>query len=72
MPELVVDQRIGVLVSKGTAAGIVARLNEQVRKVFTEQAQDPAGGSAEQYGKLVRDDSDEIARLVKMLNIEVQ
>ena len=81
MPELVVDQRIGVLVPKGTSADIVARLNtginaaladEKVRKAFTEQAQDPAGGTAEQYGKLVRDDSDKIARLVKILNIEVQ
>jgi tripartite-type tricarboxylate transporter receptor subunit TctC len=81
MPELVVDQRIGVLVPKGTSADIVAHLNtginaaladEKVRKAFTEQAQDPAGGTAEQYGKLVRDDSDKIARLVKMLNIEVQ
>lgn len=81
MPELVVDQRIGVLVPKGTAADIVARLNTginaaladaKVRRAFTEQAQDPAGGTAEQYGKLVRGDSDKIARLVKILNIEVQ
>ena len=81
MQELVVDQRIGVLVPKGTSADIVARLNtginaaladEKVRKAFTEQAQDPAGGTAEQYSKLVRDDSDKIARLVKILNIEVQ
>jgi tripartite-type tricarboxylate transporter receptor subunit TctC len=80
-PGLVVDQRIGVLVPNGTAADIVARLNsginaaladEKVRKAFTDQAQDPAGGTAEQYGKRVRDDSDKIARLVKMLNIEVQ
>jgi hypothetical protein len=40
--------------------------------VFTDQAQDPAGGTAEQDGERVRDDSDKIARLVKILNIEVQ
>jgi tripartite-type tricarboxylate transporter receptor subunit TctC len=81
MQELVVDQRIGVLVPKGTAGDIVARLNTginaaladtKVRQAFSDQAQDPAGGTAEQYGKLVRDDSEKIAQLVKMLNIEVQ
>jgi len=32
----------------------------------------PAGGTAEQYTKLVYDDSDKVARLVTELNIHVQ
>lgn len=81
MNGLVVDQRIGVLVPSGTPAGIAGRLNgainaamadAAVRKSFTDQAQEPAGGTIEQYATLVRDDSDKYARLVKDLNIEVQ
>jgi tripartite-type tricarboxylate transporter receptor subunit TctC len=81
MKGLVVDQRIGVLVPSGTPAEIAGRLNgainaamadAAVRKSFTDQAQEPAGGTIEQYATLVRDDSDKYARLVKDLNIEVQ
>jgi len=32
----------------------------------------PAGGTAEQYTKLLHDDSDKVARLVKELNIHAQ
>jgi tripartite-type tricarboxylate transporter receptor subunit TctC len=57
---------------------IAARLNteigkalgdEKVRKSFTDQAQDPAGGTAEQFANLVREDYDKYARLVKDLHI---
>ena len=79
--ELVVDQRIGVFVPAGTPAEIAARLNaeinaalreEKIRKGFADQAQDPAGGTAEQYGTLVRADSDKYGRLVKELDIKVE
>jgi tripartite-type tricarboxylate transporter receptor subunit TctC len=78
---LVVDQRIGVLVPKGTSPDIAARLNAEinaalsdgkVRKSFTDQAQEPAGGTAEQYARLVREDSEKYARLVKELNVKVE
>jgi tripartite-type tricarboxylate transporter receptor subunit TctC len=78
---LVADQRIGVFVPKRTAANVVTRLNtginaaladEKVRKALTDQAQDPAGGTADQYGKLARDDSEKFGRLVKELNIAAQ
>jgi tripartite-type tricarboxylate transporter receptor subunit TctC len=78
---LVVDQRIGVLVPAGTAPEIATRLGNAintamadaaVRKSFTDQAQEPAGGTMAQYATLVHDDSDKYARLVKDLNIEVQ
>ena len=78
---LVVDQRTGVFVPVGTPPEIAARLNagvnaalkdDNVRKIFIEQAQEPAGGTAEQYARLVRDDSDKYARLVKELNVKVE
>ena len=81
MKNLVIEQRIGVSVPKGTPADVVARLNaetnaalrdEKIRKILADQAQDAAGGTPEQYSRLLQDDSDEVARLVKELNIEVQ
>jgi tripartite-type tricarboxylate transporter receptor subunit TctC len=79
--ELVVDQRIGVFVPAGTPREIAARLNteinaalrdEKIRKGFADQAQEPAGGTAEQYGTLVRADSEKYGRLVKELDIKVE
>ena len=78
---LVVDQRIGVFVPVGTPPDITNRLNsvinaaindEKIRKAFTDQAQEPAGGTAEQYAQLVREDSEKFARLVKELNVTVE
>jgi tripartite-type tricarboxylate transporter receptor subunit TctC len=77
---LVVEQWIGAFVPAGTPPEIAARLNreinaalrdETVRKSFTDQAQEPVGGTAEQYARLVREDSDKFARLVKELNVKV-
>jgi tripartite-type tricarboxylate transporter receptor subunit TctC len=79
--ELVVDQRIGMFVPAGTPAAIVTRLNadanmtlrdEKVRKFFNDQAQEPAGGTAEQYARLVREDSEKYGRLVKELDVKVE
>jgi tripartite-type tricarboxylate transporter receptor subunit TctC len=79
--ELVVDQRIGVFVPKGTAGAIAERLNreinaalgdDKVRKGFADQAQEAAGGTAEHYARLVREDSEKYARLVKELNVKVE
>ena len=79
--ELVVDQRIGVFVPAGTPREIAARLNAEInaalreakiRKGFADQAQEPAGGTAEQYGALVRADSDKYGRLVKELDVNVE
>ena len=81
MNGLVVDQRIGVFVPVGTPPDITNRLNsvinaavndEKIRKIFTDQAQEPAGGTAEQYARLVREDSEKFARLVKELNVTVE
>jgi tripartite-type tricarboxylate transporter receptor subunit TctC len=78
--ELVIDQRIGVTVPKGTPAEIVTRLNTEINKAlredsvrqnFTDQAQEAAGGTSEEYVKLFRSDSDLFVRLVNELNIKV-
>jgi tripartite-type tricarboxylate transporter receptor subunit TctC len=79
MSGLVVDQWLGMFVPAGTPPAIAARLNaetgkaladEKVRKSFTDQAQEPAGGTAEQFSRLVREDFDKYGRLVKMLNVK--
>ena len=79
--ELVVEQQIGVFVPVGTPAAITTRLNaevnaalgdEKVRKIFIDQAQVPAGGTAEQYATKVREASEIFARLVKELNVKVE
>ena len=59
--------------SPGSTAEINAAMADPtVRKSFTDQAQEPAGGTIEQYTMLVHDDYDKYARLVKELNIAVQ
>lgn len=79
--DLLIEQRVGVLMPKRTSAEIVARLNseisaavreEKLRKILADQAQDAAGGTPDQYSKLLQSDSDLVARLVKELNIELQ
>jgi tripartite-type tricarboxylate transporter receptor subunit TctC len=66
-------------VPAGTPPAIAARLNteigralrdDKVRTSFIEQAQDPVGGTPEQFAKLVREDYDKYERLVKELNIK--
>jgi tripartite-type tricarboxylate transporter receptor subunit TctC len=80
MKGLVVDQWLGVFVPAGTPPAIAARLNAEIGKAlgdakivksFTDQAQDPVGGTAEQFGKLVHEDNNKYERLVKELDIKV-
>ena len=79
MKGLVVDQWIGAFVPAGTPPAIAARLNaeigkalrdDKVRTSFIEQAQDPVGGTPEQFAKLVREDYGKYERLVRELNIK--
>ena len=78
---LVVDQRVGVFVPQGTPVEIVSRLNaafnaaiadEGIRRHFADLAQEPVGGTAEQYAGMVREDWQKYARLVKELNVKVE
>jgi tripartite-type tricarboxylate transporter receptor subunit TctC len=79
--ELVLDQFIGVFVPAGTPAAIAARLNAEVnaalrdagvRKGLADQAQEPAGGTAEAYAAFVRGEWEKYGRLVKELNVTVE
>src|SRR6202011_2810884 len=62
---LVLEQWLGVFVPAGTAPEITARLNSEmgkalsnpaVQKSFLDSAQEPVGGTADQFAQLVRDD----------------
>jgi len=78
---LVVDQRIGMFVPAGTPPAIVSRLNaevnaalhdEKVRRILGDQAQEPAGGTAEEYAHRVREDSEKYERLARDLDVKVE
>jgi tripartite-type tricarboxylate transporter receptor subunit TctC len=78
---LVLDQWTGVFVPAGTSPDIVKRLNAvvnaaltdaKIRQSFLDQAQAPAGGAADHYAQTVREDSDQLTRLIKQLNITIQ
>jgi tripartite-type tricarboxylate transporter receptor subunit TctC len=77
---LVADQWLGVFVPQGTPPAIVARLNAEIGKALTDpairknledSAQEPIGGSADAFAKLVRDDFAKFEKLVKELDIRV-
>ena len=81
MAGLVLDQWLGVFAPAGTPPGITAVLNETigkaladpaVRKGFADSAQEPTGGSQDQFARIVRDDYAKFARLVKELNIKAE
>jgi tripartite-type tricarboxylate transporter receptor subunit TctC len=81
MNGLVLDQWVGVFVPAGTAPAIAARLNAEINKALAESAvrdgflqsgQEPVGGSAEAFSRLVRGDFDTYARLVKELNVKAE
>jgi tripartite-type tricarboxylate transporter receptor subunit TctC len=78
---LALDQWLGVFVPAGTPAAIVARLNSEIgkslaepaiRESFLQSAQEPVGGSAEQFARLVRGDFAKYGRLVKELDIKLK
>jgi len=78
---LVMDQQVGMFVPAGTGTAIVSRLNaevntalrdEKVRQIFSDQAQEPAGGTVEHYTSQVQEDSQKYERLVKELDVRVE
>jgi tripartite-type tricarboxylate transporter receptor subunit TctC len=78
---LVLDQWLGVFAPVGTPVAITARLNTEinnalndpaVRKGFEDSAQEPVGGTAEQFTQFVREDYAKFDRLVKELNIKAE
>jgi tripartite-type tricarboxylate transporter receptor subunit TctC len=77
---LVLDQWLGVFVPAGTPSAIITRLNSEINKAlregavresFLQSAQEPVGGSEDEFAQLVREDYDKYARLVKELDIRV-
>jgi tripartite-type tricarboxylate transporter receptor subunit TctC len=78
---LVLDQWLGVFAPAGTPAAITARLNVEinkalndpaVRKGLLDSAQEPVGGTIQQFTDFVREDYAMFGRLVKDLNINIQ
>jgi tripartite-type tricarboxylate transporter receptor subunit TctC len=78
---LVVDQRIGMFVPAGTPPAIASRLNaevnaalhdEKIRRILSDQAQEPVGGTAEEYARRVQEDSEKYQRLAKDLDVKVE
>ncbi len=77
---LVLDQWLGVFVPAGTPSEIIARLNiemnkalldKAVRENFLQSAQEPVGGTVEQFSRLVHDDYEKLGKLMRELNIKV-
>jgi tripartite-type tricarboxylate transporter receptor subunit TctC len=75
---LVLDQWLGVFVPAGTPPAIITRLNTEMNKAlmdqgvrdnFLQSAQEPVGGTAEQFSRLVHEDFEKLGRLVRELNI---
>ena len=78
---LVLDQWLGVLVPTGAPTAVVTSLNTEmnkaladpiVRESFLKQAQEPVGGTVEQFLELFRADYSKYERLMKELNIKVE
>jgi tripartite-type tricarboxylate transporter receptor subunit TctC len=78
---LVIDQWLGMFVPFGTPKPIADRLSHEVDKAlaepavranFLESAQEPVGGSAAQFVRLVKDDYDKYARLTRDLAISAK
>jgi len=81
MTGLVLDQWLGAFAPSGTPPAIVVLLNHEIgkaladpaiRKNLLDSAQEPTGGTVEQFAQLVRDDYAKYARLVKDLNVKPQ
>ena len=76
---LVLAQWLGVFVPAGTPPTIVTRLNSEIgkalgeaviRESFLQSAQEPVGGSADQFSHLVHEEFAKYRRLVTELNIK--
>jgi tripartite-type tricarboxylate transporter receptor subunit TctC len=78
---LVLDQWIGAFVPAGTPAAIITSLNAEINKAladpavrdnFLQQAQEPVGGTVEQFAQLFGGDFEKYRVLVKELNIKAE
>jgi len=78
---LVIEAWFGALVPVATPTGIVARLNIEMdkamadastRKSLLEVGTEPVGGGADQFARVIRQDSEKYERLAKELRIKVE
>lgn len=76
---LVLEQWLGIFTPAHTPAAITTRLNDEigraladpvVRKGLSDSAQEPVGGSAEEFARFVGESSAQFAKLVKELDIK--
>ena len=81
MKGLVLDQWLGVFAPARTSTEVVNRLNSEINKAivdpvvrasFLASAQEPIGGTTEQFTALVREDYAKFGKLVKDLNIKAE
>jgi len=77
---IVLESWYGAFVPAGTPPGIIAYLNAEMartvadpatRESLLKTATEPAGGSPEDFGRVVREDSAKYARLAKELGIRI-
>lgn len=68
----------GLIAPRGTPRPLIARLNAvmgevlqsgEARKLYFELGEEPAYGSPEEFGRLIRDDYERMGRLVKLAGI---
>jgi tripartite-type tricarboxylate transporter receptor subunit TctC len=78
---LVLDQWLGIFAPARTSPDIASRLNSEinkaiadpaVRKNLLDSAQEPIGGTSDQFAALVREDYATFGRLVKDLDIKAE
>ena len=78
--DVVLESWYGAFVPAGTPPAIIAYLNAEMAKTMADPATrdsllqtatEPVGGSAEEFGRVVREDSAKYARLAKELNIRI-
>jgi tripartite-type tricarboxylate transporter receptor subunit TctC len=77
---LILDQWLGLFAPTGTPAAITSQLNAgsnraltdaAVRESLLKQAQEPVGGTTQQFLQLFRDDYSKFERLIRELSIKV-
>jgi tripartite-type tricarboxylate transporter receptor subunit TctC len=77
---VVLETWYGAFVPSGTPGTVIARLNGEMNKAvgdpatrdsLLQTATEPVGGSAEQFARVVQEDSARYARLAKELNIKI-
>jgi tripartite-type tricarboxylate transporter receptor subunit TctC len=77
---LILEQWLGVFAPPGTPQAVTTRLNAEmnkaladpgVRKNYEDSAQEPVGGAAEQFAKIVARDFAKFGRLANELNLKI-